>query len=88
MGRHPRQQRVHGVGGLQRRQGYHGADARTLAVGDTPYDILAAHRIPLAVAAVLSGGFERALLAKAEFLFDDVHQLERETERIDAYFRE
>lgn len=64
------------------------AGARTLAVGDTPYDILAAHRIPLAVAAVLSGGFERELLAKAEFLFDDVHQLERETERIDAYFRE
>lgn len=63
-------------------------DARTLAVGDTPYDILAAHRVPLAVAAVLSGGFERELLAKAEFLFDDVHQLESEIERIDAYFRE
>lgn len=63
-------------------------DARTLAVGDTPYDILAAHRTPLAVAAVLSGGFERELLVKAEFLFDDVHQLESEIDRIDAYFRE
>ncbi|MFP5247002.1 MAG: HAD family hydrolase, partial [Thermoanaerobaculia bacterium] len=31
--------------------------ARTLAVGDTPYDILAAHRVPVAIAAVLCGGF-------------------------------
>jgi HAD superfamily hydrolase (TIGR01549 family) len=60
--------------------------ARTLAVGDTPYDILAAHRVPLAVAAVLSGGFERALLVKAEHLFDDVEALEREIDRIDAEF--
>ena len=63
-------------------------EARTLAVGDTPYDILAAHRIPLAAAAVLSGGFARNLLAKAEFVFDDVLQLEREIDRIDAYFNE
>jgi HAD superfamily hydrolase (TIGR01549 family) len=63
-------------------------EARTLAVGDTPYDILAAHRVPLAVAAVLSGGFERELLARAEFVFDDVQQLEREIERIDVYFSE
>jgi len=53
-----------------------GADeGRTFAVGDTPYDILAAHRIPLPVVAVLSGGFERELLAKSEFLFDDVTQI-------------
>jgi len=62
--------------------------ARTLAVGDTPYDILAAHRIPLAVAAVLSGGFERELLRKAEFLFRDVQELGRQIDRIDAYFHD
>jgi HAD superfamily hydrolase (TIGR01549 family) len=60
--------------------------ARTLAVGDTPYDILAAHRVPLAVAAVLSGGFPPELLAKAEFVFDNVQHLEREIEIIDVYF--
>lgn len=59
---------------------------RTLAVGDTPYDILAAHRMALPVAAVLSGGFERELLAKAEFLFADIRELGREIERVDAYF--
>lgn len=62
--------------------------ARTLAVGDTPWDVAAAHRIPLAIAAVLTGGFERELLTKAEFLFDDVGQMVREIERIDAYFNE
>jgi HAD superfamily hydrolase (TIGR01549 family) len=63
-------------------------EARTLAVGDTPYDILAGHRVPLAVAAVLSGGFERELLTKAEFVFDDVHHLEREIDRIDAWLND
>ena len=62
--------------------------ARTLAVGDTPYDILAAHRVPLAIAVVRSGGFEDELLRKAEFLFDDVEELMREIERIDHYFSE
>ena len=62
--------------------------ARTLAVGDTPWDVTAAHRIPLAIAAVLSGGFERELLTKAEFLFDDVGQMVGEIDRIDAYFDE
>ena len=33
--------------------------ARTFAVGDTPYDILAAHRTPVPIAAVLCGGFPR-----------------------------
>ena len=65
-----------------------GDAAGTLAVGDTPYDILAAHRVPLAVAVVRSGGFEDELLRKAEFLFDDVEELEREIERIDHYFSE
>lgn len=62
--------------------------ARSLAVGDTPYDILAAHRIPVAIAAVLCGGFPRDTLQKAEFLFDDLPSLAKEIERIDEYFRE
>ena len=62
--------------------------ARTLAVGDTPYDILAAHRVPVAVAAVLTGGFARELLTKAEFLFDHVASIPKELDRIDDYFRE
>ena len=63
-------------------------EARTLAVGDTPYDILAAHRIPLPIAAVRTGGFEDHLLGKAEFLFDDLEELMREIERVDHYFSE
>jgi HAD superfamily hydrolase (TIGR01509 family) len=64
-----------------------GADeARTFAVGDTPYDILAAHRIPLPIVAVLSGGFERELLAKSEFLFDDITRIVDELKRLDDYF--
>lgn len=62
--------------------------ARTLAVGDTPYDILAAHRTPVPIAAVLCGGFPRQSLAKAEFLFDDVPAMLKELNRIDEYFRE
>ena len=62
--------------------------ARTFAVGDTPYDILAAHRVPVPIVAVASGGFPRELLAKAEFLFDDVTAMVRELDRIDDYFRE
>jgi len=65
-----------------------GDAARTLAVGDTPYDILAAHRVPLPIAVVRSGGFEDELLGKAEFLFDDVEELMREIERIEHYFSE
>lgn len=63
-------------------------DARTLAVGDTPYDILSAHRTPIPIAAVRSGGFEDRLLGKAEFLFDDVEELLREIDRVDQYFNE
>jgi HAD superfamily hydrolase (TIGR01509 family) len=62
--------------------------ARTLVVGDTPYDILAAHRIPVPVAAVRCGGFPEESLKKAEFLFDDLAELARELDRIDEYFRE
>ena len=61
---------------------------RTFTVGDTPYDILASHRCALPIVAVLSGGFDRRLLTKAEFLFDDVEELGREIEQIDGYFEE
>ena len=59
---------------------------RTFAVGDTPYDVLAAHRIPLPVVALLSGGFPRAMLAKAELLFDDLTLMVKELDRVDEYF--
>ena len=62
------------------------SEERTLTVGDTPYDILASHRVPLPVAAVLSGGFERDVLAKAEFLYDDVRELVRKIDEVDVYF--
>ena len=62
-------------------------DARTITVGDTPYDILASHRVPLPVIAVRSGGVPDEFLSKAEFLFDDVGEMGREIDRIDEYFR-
>jgi len=61
---------------------------RTFAVGDTPYDILSAHRIPIPIIAVLSGGFPRELLGKAEFLFADFTSMVKELDRIDAYLSE
>lgn len=62
--------------------------ARTFAVGDTPYDVLAAHRIPVPVVAVLCGGFPRETLAKAEFLFADVAEMVRKIDEVDGYFDE
>jgi HAD superfamily hydrolase (TIGR01549 family) len=62
--------------------------AQALVVGDTPYDILAAHRIPVPVAAVLCGGFPRETLTKAEFLFEDLTAMVKELDRIDEYFRQ
>ena len=65
-----------------------GSDPKyTAVVGDTPYDILAAHRMALPVIAVRSGGFEEKLLKKAEFLFDDVEELVREIDSVDDYFK-
>jgi phosphoglycolate phosphatase-like HAD superfamily hydrolase len=58
----------------------------TFVVGDTPWDILAAHRAKLPVIAVLSGGFERELLAKAEFTFADAGEILPELKTIDAWF--
>ena len=66
-----------------------GSDPRwTLVAGDTPYDILAAHRSALPIVAVLSGGFERELLAKAEFIFDDAGAILERIDEIDAWFVE
>jgi HAD superfamily hydrolase (TIGR01549 family) len=62
--------------------------AKTFAVGDTPYDILAAHRIPVPIAALRCGGFPRELLAKAEYLFENFAELVRELDRIDEYFND
>ena len=62
--------------------------ARTFAVGDTPYDILAAHRVPVAAIAVRCGGFPEETLAKAEYVFDDLAEMTRELDRVDEYFRE
>ncbi len=56
--------------------------ARTLVVGDTPYDILAAHRSSLPVAAVRCGGFPETALEKAELRFDDVPDLVQNLERV------
>jgi HAD superfamily hydrolase (TIGR01549 family) len=57
-----------------------------LAVGDTPYDVLAAHRAGIAIAALLCGGFPREMLTKAEFLFEDIPAFMKELDRIDEYF--
>ncbi|HVS32347.1 MAG TPA: HAD family hydrolase [Thermoanaerobaculia bacterium] len=66
-----------------------GSDPKyTAVVGDTPYDILAAHRMALPVVAVRSGGFEEELLAKAEFLFENVEEMVREIDRVDDYFHQ
>lgn len=60
----------------------------TIAVGDTPYDVLSAHRIPLPIVAVLCGGFPRQTLEKAEFLFENIDAMWKEIDRIDEYFAE
>jgi len=60
--------------------------ARTLTAGDTPYDILASHRIPVPIAALLCGGFPREMLTKAEFLYPGVADLARNLDGIDDYF--
>lgn len=62
--------------------------SRTIVVGDTPYDVLAAHRLALPIVAVRSGGFDDSLLRKAEFLFEDIQELTRRLDEIDDYFSE
>ncbi|HEY2830055.1 MAG TPA: HAD family hydrolase [Thermoanaerobaculia bacterium] len=64
-----------------------GSDPKhTFVVGDTPYDILAAHRIAMPAIAVLSGGFERNLLAKAEFVLNDAGEIGDKFDDIEAWF--
>lgn len=65
----------------------HAPKSRTAIVGDTPYDILAAHRAATPIAAVRCGGFPEKSLGKAEWLMDDVPDLVRRVEEIDDYFR-
>ena len=60
----------------------------TFTVGDTPYDILAAHRSALPIIAVLSGGFARELLTKAEFIFENAGEILDQYEHIDAYLND
>lgn len=64
-----------------------GSDPKyTFAVGDSPYDVLAAHRMAMPIVAVLSGGFERELLAKAEFVLRDSGEIPGNFDRIEAWF--
>lgn len=56
--------------------------SRTLVVGDTPYDILAAHRSSLPIAAVRCGKFPERTLEKAELVCDDVPDLVQNLERV------
>jgi HAD superfamily hydrolase (TIGR01549 family) len=59
-----------------------------ITVGDTPYDVAASHRAKIASAAVLSGGFPRKTLLKAEFIFRDLKDLVRRRGDIADYFRQ
>jgi beta-phosphoglucomutase-like phosphatase (HAD superfamily) len=60
----------------------------TATVGDTPYDIIASHRIPLPAIAVLSGGFAPEDLRQSEFLFDGAEEIPRRIDELNAYFNE
>jgi beta-phosphoglucomutase-like phosphatase (HAD superfamily) len=48
---------------------------RPVAIGDTPYDIAAAHQIGVPCLALRSGGFPERTLARAEAVFDDLADL-------------
>ncbi len=50
---------------------------RPVAIGDTPYDIAAAHQIGVPCLAVSSGGFPDRLLSRADGRFDDLADLWR-----------
>jgi len=60
---------------------------KSITVGDTPYDVAASHRASIASAAVLTGGFPRRSLLKAEFIFRDLDELVRRRTDIADYFR-
>ena len=51
------------------------ASRRPVAVGDTPYDIAAAHQIGVSCLALRSGGFPERTLARADAVFDDLGDL-------------
>jgi HAD superfamily hydrolase (TIGR01509 family) len=59
-----------------------------VTVGDTPYDVLASHRACLTIVAVLSGGFDKEELGKAEFILDGVRELPERISEIDAHLAE
>lgn len=59
-----------------------------VTVGDTPYDVLASHRAGLSIVAVLSGGFDKSDLKKAEFLLRDVGELPGRLREIDTFLTE
>jgi len=50
---------------------------RPVAVGDTPYDVAAAHQLGLPCIGLLSGGFPPKSLASADAVFDDLADLWR-----------
>lgn len=54
---------------------YRLAKRRPVAVGDTPYDIAAAHQMGLACVALRSGGFPGSSLRTAEWVCDDLSDL-------------
>jgi beta-phosphoglucomutase-like phosphatase (HAD superfamily) len=51
------------------------ARRRPVAVGDTPYDIAAAHQIGVPCIGLRSGGFPERTLARADTVFDDLAHL-------------
>jgi beta-phosphoglucomutase-like phosphatase (HAD superfamily) len=59
------------------------AALRPVAIGDTPYDIAAAHQIGLPCLAVRCGGFPEKTLAGADRMYDDLESLWRD-ERLTA----
>ncbi|HVE66353.1 MAG TPA: HAD hydrolase-like protein, partial [Thermoanaerobaculia bacterium] len=48
------------------------AGRRPVAIGDTPYDVAAAHQIGVPCIALRSGGFPERTLARADAVFDDL----------------
>jgi HAD superfamily hydrolase (TIGR01549 family) len=54
---------------------------RTVMVGDTPYDIEAARRVPCPSIAVRSGGFPAYMLDLADEVYDDIQDLTRNLQR-------
>jgi HAD superfamily hydrolase (TIGR01509 family) len=51
--------------------------ARTALIGDSPYDIEAAHKLPCKAIAVLTGGFPAQMLQTADEIHPDIQHLTR-----------